>query len=79
MTTHLETDPFEEFAFVYIRHMDAGEIEEALPKNAIDDLQHPEALFAVLSSDGECLAIAEGRDAAIAAAVAHNLTPLSVH
>lgn len=79
MNTHQDTDPFDEDTFVYIRHMDADEISEVLPQNEIGELRHPDQLFAVLSSDGERLAVVEGRDAAYAAAVAHDLKPLSVH
>lgn len=79
MTTQLHTDPFEENAFVYIRLMDADEIQEVLPQNAIGEVKHPDQLFMVLSSDGERLAVVEGREAAYAAAIAHDLTPLSVH
>ncbi|MGH1421942.1 MAG: DUF1150 family protein [Hyphomonas sp.] len=79
MNTHQDSNPFDEDAFVYIRLMDAAEISEVLPQNEIGELRHPDQIFAVLSSDGERLAIVEGRDAAYAAAVAHDLKPLSVH
>jgi hypothetical protein len=39
----------------------------------------PEDLFVVASADGQRLAIVEGREAAFAAALANDLSPLSVH
>ena len=79
MTTENTTDPFEQNAFVYIRHLDAGEIETLLPPNALEQIAHPDDLFVVYSADGVRLAVVEGREAAFAAARAHDLKPLSVH
>ncbi len=75
----LPGNPFDAEGLVYIRQMDADEINTVLPPNALADVEDPEELFAVLSADGERLAIVEGRDAAFAAARAHSLKPLSVH
>ena len=47
MTTDLKTNPFESDAFVYIRHLDAGELSGILPANAIDQIDEPEDLFVV--------------------------------
>jgi hypothetical protein len=79
MTTELKTNPFENEAFVYIRHLDADELQSLMPANAMRDVNDPEELFVVLSADGIRLAVVEGRDAAIAAALANDLQPLSVH
>ncbi|KCZ50968.1 hypothetical protein HY29_06350 [Hyphomonas beringensis] len=79
MTTELKTNPFESEAFVYIRHMDAGEIQGLMPANAIEKIEEPEDLFVVASADGVRLAVVQGREAAFAAARAHDLKPLSVH
>ncbi|MBR9808541.1 MAG: DUF1150 family protein [Alphaproteobacteria bacterium] len=79
MTTELKTNPFESEAFVYIRHMDAGEIQGIMPANAIEQIEEPEDLFVVASADGVRLAVVQGREAAFAAARAHDLKPLSVH
>lgn len=79
MTTGLKSDPFEGTAFVYIRHLDEGEISSFLPPDALDDVGDPDDLFVVASADGQSLAIVEGRDAAFAAALANDLKPLSVH
>ena len=79
MTTDLKTNPFDSEAFVYIRHLDADELQSLLPANAIGQINDPDELFVVLSADGVRLAVVEGRDAAIAAALANDLKPLSVH
>ena len=79
MTTEMKTSPFESDAFVYIRHLDADELQGILPTNAIDQIDEPDDLFVVASSDGVRLAVVQGRDAAFAAARAHDLKPLSVH
>jgi hypothetical protein len=65
--------------FVYIRHLEDGEIRSLLPPDALDDVTDPDDLFVVASADGQRLAIVEGREAAFAAALAHDLNPLSVH
>ncbi|HRI99589.1 MAG TPA: DUF1150 family protein [Hyphomonas sp.] len=83
MTTGLKSteksNPFEGDAFVYIRHLDEGEIRAMLPPDALDDVGDPDDLFVVTAADGRSLAIVEGREAAIAAALANDLKPLSVH
>lgn len=79
MTTGLKSNPFEGNTFVYIRHLDEGEIRSLLPPDALDDVGDPDDLFVVASADGQSLAIVEGRDAAFAAAFANDLHPLSVH
>lgn len=79
MTTGLKTNPFESESFVYIRHLDMGEVSGFLPPDALADVDDPEDLFIVASADGQRLAIVEGREAAFAAALANDLSPLSVH
>lgn len=80
MTTDFNnTSPFETDSFVYIRHMDAGEVTGLLPPDALADIDDPEDLFIVSSHDGQRLAIVEGREAAFAACHANDLRPLSVH
>ncbi len=79
MTTDLKMTPVEPEAFVYIRHIDAGEVRRLLPPDALGEIDSPDDLFVVASADGVRLAIVEGRDAAFAAALAHDLRPLSVH
>ncbi|MEQ9505319.1 MAG: DUF1150 family protein [Hyphomonas sp.] len=79
MTTGLKTTTPEDETFVYIRHLDDGEICSLLPPEALDDVDDPDDLFIVASADGQRLAIVEGREAAFAAALANDLNPLSVH
>ncbi|MCU0730144.1 MAG: DUF1150 domain-containing protein [Hyphomonas sp.] len=79
MTTGLKSTTLEGNTFVYIRHLDDGEIRSLLPPEALADVDDIEDLFVVASADGQRLAIVEGRDAAFAAALANDLNPLSVH
>lgn len=64
---------------VYIRKMAIEEAREIVPADTFDILAAPENLFSVHSSNGERLAIVEGREAAFAAARAYDLRPRSVH
>ncbi|MEM6411424.1 MAG: DUF1150 family protein [Pseudomonadota bacterium] len=64
---------------VYIRRLSAGEAGELMPDDALVELGSTEDLFSVHNSDGDRLAIVEGRDAAFAAARAYDLKPRSVH
>ncbi|MEO0464936.1 MAG: DUF1150 family protein [Pseudomonadota bacterium] len=64
---------------VYVRPISEAELEHILPANAIAELDALDDLFAVHNSDGQRLAIVEGRDAAFAAARAHKLVPTSLH
>jgi len=70
---------FEERGLVYVRPIGFEELQRVLPANALDQLDTTEDLFAVHNSEGERLAIVEGREAAFAAARAHQLTPASLH
>ena len=66
---------------VYVREITASDV--------LDDILSPEAkaleidpaqiLYAVHSADGERLAVMMDRETAFAAAVAHELAPVSVH
>jgi hypothetical protein len=78
MTASLKMNLSEGNPFVYIRHITGGEIRHLLPAEDADIADHDD-LFVVASADGQRLAIVEGREAAFAAAIAHDLTPLSVH
>lgn len=66
-------------AIVYVRRLDADEIEALVAPEARDMLASTDDLFAVWSDEGQPLAILEGREAAFAAARANSLTPMSVH
>ena len=64
---------------VYVRRLIGEEVEELMDSEALDQLDSTDDLFAVLSDEGQPLAILKGRDAAFALARANELYPLSVH
>lgn len=66
---------------VYVREVRASEVLADTPIPAVRGLAlDPEAvLYAVHGADGERLAVMMNREAAFAAAVAHELEPVSVH
>lgn len=65
---------------VYVREIKAKEVlgadEEALDRFSLDPDQ---TLYALHRADGARLAVLADRDAAFAAALAHELAPVSVH
>lgn len=64
---------------VYVRRLALEEARSIVPADMFDSLSTPDDLFSVHSADGQRLAIVEGREAAFAAARAHDLRPRSVH
>jgi hypothetical protein len=66
---------------VYVRAIKAAEIMADTPIETIRgfDLRPEQTLYAVHRADGARLAVLGDRDAAIAAALAHELAPVSVH
>lgn len=66
---------------VYVREIRATDVlVDVLPSQAMNLTIDPEAtLFAVHAADGERLAVMVDRETAFAAAVAHELEPVSVH
>ncbi len=66
---------------VYVRPVRAAEILANTASGRIEGIElHPDqVLYAVHRADGERLAILGDRDSAVAAAVAHELAPVSVH
>ena len=66
---------------VYVREISGAEIIASTPVAAARGLQidPDQILYAVHSADGERLAVVTDREAAFAAAVAHELEPVSVH
>ena len=81
MTTDLERQAVKLFSakdLVYIRQIAENELAE-LPEEAFDTVADRDALFVLSNGDGQQLAIVEGRDAAFAAARAHEMRPVSVH
>ena len=66
---------------VYVRPIRAAEILARTPTGRIEgiELDPDQVLYAVHRADGERLAVLGDRDSAMAAAVAHELAPVSVH
>lgn len=66
---------------VYVRQILASDVLADTPVSAIKGLEIDPAqtLYAVHSADGERLAVMIDRETAFAAAVAHELEPVSVH
>lgn len=66
---------------VYVRPIKAAEIFADTPIDDIKviDLDPEQTLYAVHRADGERLAVMMDRGSAVAAALAHELAPVSVH
>jgi hypothetical protein len=66
---------------VYVREISGAEVIASSPVDAIEgfDLEPEQTLYAVHGADGSRLAIVTDRDTAYAAALAHELIPVSVH
>jgi hypothetical protein len=66
---------------VYVREISGAEILASTPVSAAKGLKidPDQTLYAVHSADGERLAVVTDRETAFAAAVAHELEPVSVH
>jgi hypothetical protein len=84
MTPVLSREDFAELgapSLVYVREVKAAEVLAETPVEAIEgiDLDPEEILFALHGADGVRLAVLSDRDSAYAAALAHELTPVSVH
>lgn len=87
MLTHSETMTTEAFAslgapdLVYVRPVKAREVLAGVPAEAqiTPRLDPNQILYAVHSADGARLAVLADRDSAYAAALAHELAPVSVH
>ncbi|MEM5515445.1 DUF1150 family protein [Henriciella sp. AS95] len=81
MTTELETKAVKLFSakdLVYVRRIAEDELAELAPE-ALDAVSDTDSLFVLANGEGLQLAIIEGRDAAFAAARAHEMRPVSVH
>ncbi|GAW41400.1 hypothetical protein SH203_01805 [Brevundimonas sp. SH203] len=64
---------------VYVREIKASDLlDEAVQMKDVE-IDPGQSLYAVHSADGERLAVMIDRDTAFAAAVAHELEPVSVH
>ncbi len=84
MTPELSQEAFAELgapSLVYVREVSAADVIATTPVEAIKGFQlDPEqTLYAVHGADGARLAVLSDRDSAYAAAIAHELTPVSVH
>lgn len=68
-------------SLVYVRPIKAAEIIATTPASQIEafELDPEQTLYAVHRADGERLAVLTDKEAAIAAALAHELAPVSVH
>jgi hypothetical protein len=66
---------------VYVREVTGAEVIASAPVEAIEgfELTAEQTLYAVHGADGSRLAIVADRDTAYAAALAHELIPVSVH
>ena len=84
MTPILTTEAFAALGgpnLVYVRPIKASEIIAVTSPAQIEnfELDPNQTLYAVHRADGERLAVLTDRNAAMAAAVAHELAPVSVH
>ena len=84
MTPILTTEAFAALGgpnLVYVRPVTGAEILATVPTAQVQgfDLTPDQTLYAVHRADGERLAVLTDRDSAVAAALAHELAPVSVH
>ncbi len=66
---------------VYVRPVMGAEILASTPRGEVEGyyLRPDQILYAVHRANGERLAVLEDKDSAVAAALAHELAPVSVH
>lgn len=81
---HLSNEAFAALGgpnLVYVRPIKAAEIMADTPVEVIRgfDLKPDQTLYAVHRANGERLAVLGDKNAAVAAALAHELAPVSVH
>jgi hypothetical protein len=84
MTPILSTEAFAALGapnLVYVRPVSGAEILASVPMAQAQgfELSPEQTLYAVHRADGERLAVMTDRDSAVAAALAHELAPVSVH
>ena len=84
MTSLLTNEAFQALGapeLVYVREVTASEILADTPVEAIQgfEIDPMSTLYAVHRADGARLAVLSERDSAFAAALAHELAPVSVH
>ncbi len=83
-TPHLTSKAFTELGaphLVYVREIKAAEVLADTPVEVIEGfaLTPDQTLYALHSAAGERLAVMVDRDSAFAAALQHELAPVSVH
>lgn len=66
---------------VYVREIKASEVIDTEPEETLEQfhLDPEQTLYALHRADGERLAVMTDRSSAFAAALAHELAPVSVH
>jgi hypothetical protein len=84
MTPVLTTEAFAALGapnLVYVRPIRAAEVLASTPAGQMEsfEFEPDQVLYAVHRADGERLAVLTDKDAAMAAALAHELAPVSVH
>jgi hypothetical protein len=84
MTPQLTTEAFAALGgpdLVYVRPVKVRDVLGATPVESIQGiaLTPDQTLYALHRADGERLAVLIDRDSAVAAALAHELAPVSVH
>ncbi|HEY5107190.1 MAG TPA: DUF1150 domain-containing protein [Caulobacteraceae bacterium] len=84
MTSNLSVEDFAALGapdLVYVRPIKAADILASTPVEQLRsfDLDPEQTLYAVHRADGERLAVMGDKDSAVAAALAHELAPVSVH
>ena len=84
MTPNLTIEAFAALGapdLVYVRPIKAKDVLGATPVDAVQgfSLDPDQTLYAVHSADGSRLAVLVDRESAVAAALAHELAPVSVH
>ena len=84
MTPMLSTQDFAALgapSLVYVREVKAKEVLAGTPVEAVKgfEIDPDQTLYAVHGADGSRLAVLTDKDSAFAAAMAHELVPVSVH
>ncbi len=84
MTPQLTTEAFAALGapdLVYVRPVKVQDVLGDTPVDAVEGiaLTPDQTLFGLYSADGSRLAVMLDRDTAVAAALAHELAPVSVH
>ena len=84
MTSFFTNDDFQALGsphLVYVREVSGSEVLASTPADAVKgfDIDPADTLYAVHRADGARLAVLSDRDSAFAAALAHELAPVSVH